>query len=315
MERYQERFLDVLKAASLKCTSQNIALSGGLDSSAIAYCIRHDKPNCYALISRDFVATDLPYCQMISSNLGLELDIIKPDMNEIISGIEETIQILGNFNDIEVRNSLVMYLIIKRVKERGKRSIITGDGADELFAGYSFLLKKSDMELEEDLQRIAGIMHFPSKKIGKSLGISVETPFLDETMIEFAKDLPLRYKTGMHDAKKFGKMIVRNSLDGRIPSKITWREKTPMQDGSGTAGLTGLFERLISDKVFEWEKKEIRDKDGVNIRTKESLYYYQIFRRSFASPRSNDPDDSCPDCGHEIRINSKFCNMCGRFPI
>ena len=33
-----------------------------------------------------------------------------------------------------------MYLAIKWAKDNGFDSIITGDGADELFAGYNFLV-------------------------------------------------------------------------------------------------------------------------------------------------------------------------------
>jgi len=315
VDQYQEKFLGVLDESSAKCTSNSIALSGGLDSSAIAYCVRDKKPDAYAVIAEGFVATDLAYCQMASSSLDLPLRIVRAGTDEIVSGIESTIKILGNFNDIEVRNSLVMYLAINALKEKGCTSVITGDGADELFAGYRFMLEKSGEELGKDLQRIASIMHFPSKRIGKSLGIAVETPFLDEKMIEFARNLPLEYKIGAHGGKKFGKMIIRRSLEGRIPNQIVWREKAPMQDGSGTAGLTGLFDALVSDEMFEEKRKEVLDADGVNIRTKESLHYYQTFRRFHPTPNSQNTDNVCPDCRHVIEVNSKFCRMCGRFPI
>jgi len=315
VDQYQERFLEILDESSARCASDSIALSGGLDSSAIAYCIKDKKPDAYAVIAEDFTATDLTYCQMVSSRLDMPLKIIRAGTDEIVSGIEGTIKILGNFNDIEVRNSLVMYLTIDTLRERGGTSVITGDGADELFAGYSFLLKKSGEELEKDLQRIADIMHFPSKRIGESLGVSVETPFLGEKMIEFAKNLPLEYKIGAREGKKFGKMIIRSSLEGRLPDQIVWREKAPMQDGSGTAGLTGLFDALVSDEAFEEERREILDADGVSIRTKESLHYYQTFRRFHPSPDSQKTGDACPDCRHVIETNSKFCRMCGRFPV
>lgn len=315
MDRYREEFLEILDESSARCASDGIALSGGLDSSAIAYCIKDKKPDAYAVIAEDFVATDLTYCQMASSRLDLPLKIIRAGTDEIVSAIEGTVKILGNFNDIEIRNSLVMYLTIGALKEDGGTSVITGDGADELFAGYSFLLKKSGRELEKDLQRIASIMHFPSKTIGRSLGIAVETPFLDEKMIEFAKNLPLEYKIGAHGGKKFGKMIIRGSMEGRIPDQIVWREKAPMQDGSGTAGLTGLFDALVSDEAFGEKRREILDADGVNIRTKESLHYYQTFRRFHPNPNSEKTGGVCPDCRHAVEADSRFCRMCGRFPV
>ena len=55
---------------------------------------------------------------------------------------------MGNFNDIEIRNNVVMYMAARWARDNGERSIITGDGADELFAGYRFLVNKSQEELE-----------------------------------------------------------------------------------------------------------------------------------------------------------------------
>ncbi len=314
MGQYRERFLEILEDSSSRCPSGSIALSGGLDSSAIAYCMRDRRPDAYAVIARDFASSDLTYCQVISSRLDLPLYMKRAGTEEVVSAADETVKILGNFNDIEIRNSLVMYLAIRAAKEDGKASIITGDGADELFAGYSFLLKKPAAELERDLQRIAGIMHFPSKKIGRSLGVAVQAPFLDEEMVEFAGSLPPEYKVGSHGGRRFGKMIIRRALEGRIPDQVVWRQKAPMQDGSGTAGLTGLFETLISDEAFVQRRVEILEADGVNIRTKESLHYYQAFRRFHPSPDSGS-EDACPDCRHAVEAGSRFCRMCGRFPV
>ena len=75
-------------------------------------------------------------------------------MEEMLDSINETIKILGNFNDIEIRNSIVPYIYLNSLKKKGVDSVITGDGADEVFAGYNFLLKKSEEELVEELKRL-----------------------------------------------------------------------------------------------------------------------------------------------------------------
>ena len=85
-----------------------------------------------------------------------------------------------------------MYL--SSLKKKGIYSVITGDGADEVFAGYNFLLKKSEKELDAELQRIKKIMHFPSKDIAKSLDMKVETPFLNEEVIKFSDKIPTSKK-------------------------------------------------------------------------------------------------------------------------
>ena len=72
-----------------------------------------------------------------------------------------------------------------------KRQIITGDGADEIFAGYNFLIQKDHTEIKNELKRMKEIMHFPSQKIANALGMSIEMPFIDENIIKMAETLPI----------------------------------------------------------------------------------------------------------------------------
>jgi asparagine synthase (glutamine-hydrolysing) len=208
-----------------------------------------------------------------------------------------------------------MYIAIKWAKDHGFNRIITGDGADELFAGYSFLVKKPEDEIERELERISSIMHFPTQKIGKFLGITVESPFLDEKIIELAKSIPANLKVNTENDRKYGKWILRKTFESKIPSQIAWRDKSPMQDGAGTKGLTNLFDTIISDKIFSEKKKKIEQEHKVTIRSKESLHYFEIYKNLFGLSRDfSEESISCPYC-HFSTENSKFCRMCGAYPI
>jgi asparagine synthase (glutamine-hydrolysing) len=209
-----------------------------------------------------------------------------------------------------------MYITLKSVKDSGKSNIILGDGADELFAGYNFFLKKNDDELQKDLERIWDIMHFPSKKIGDALGITVETPFLSANVMNLAKTIPANYKVKEYNGKKYGKWILRKAFEDKLPKSVVWREKSPMQDGAGTAELTHLFDAVISDKIFETKTKQIKETDNVKLRTKESLHYYELYRKYFEPPEKlHNSKNKCPNCQYEVKQFSKFCRMCGSFPI
>jgi asparagine synthase (glutamine-hydrolysing) len=296
------------------CKSNLISLSGGLDSSIIAYFLKQRKPNTVAVITEDFVSTDLTYCQMVAKEMQLPLSIYNVKTATILEAIEDTIKILKNFNDIEIRNNVVMYLAIKWAKDNGEKSIITGDGADELFAGYSFLINKPEEELEEEINRICSIMHFPTQKIGKALGICIESPFLNDTVLKLAKKIPVNMKVRNEKEKRHGKWILRKTFEKCIPHQIAWREKSPMEEGAGTVGLTNLFNSIINEEIFV-EKKLITEKeDGVIIRSRESMHYYKIFKKLFGSPVDSEAEKTCPYCKHEVE-NSKFCRMCGAFPI
>jgi len=314
LDEVSKNLYKILEESCNSCKANLISLSGGLDSSIIAYFLKQKKPNTIAIITEDFVSTDLTYCQMISKEMQLPSSIYYVKTTTLLEAIEDTIKILKNFNDIEIRNNVVMYLAIKWAKENGEKSIITGDGADELFAGYSFLINKPEEELEEEIKRICSIMHFPTQKIGKALGISIESPFLNDAVVKLAEKIPANLKVRNEKEKRYGKWILRKTFEKHIPQQVIWREKSPMQDGSGTVGLTNLFNSIINEEIFVEKKLTVEKDDGVIIRSRESMHYYEIFKKLFGSPVDNHTENACPYCKYKVE-NSKFCRMCGAFPI
>ena len=101
------------------------------------------------------------------------------------------------------------------------------------------------------------------------------------------------------------------AFESKIPRDIVWREKAAMQDGAGTVGLCAYFENLIDDAEFLTQKERIHLDDGVSLHSKESLYYYKAFRENHKPPTGG----RCPQCHGHVESNSKFCRMCGAYPI
>jgi len=89
--------------------------------------------------------------------------------------------------------------------------------------------------------------------------ITVESPFLQESTIEFAKTVPSNLKVREEKTKRYGKWILRKTFEKNILMQIAWRAKSPMQDGAGTAGLSNLFDSVINDQMFLEKKKKIQD--------------------------------------------------------
>ena len=314
LEGISKNIYQILEESCNSCQSNLISLSGGLDSSIIAHFLKKRDLNSVAIISEDFVSTDLTYCQMISKEMKIPLSIYNVSTSAILEAIENTIRILKNFNDIEIRNNVVMYLAIKWAKENDQKSIITGDGADELFAGYNFLVNKPENELDAEIKRVCSIMHFPTQKIGKELGVKIESPFLNQKIIELSNQIPSNLKIKEEKGKRYGKWILRKTFEKHIPLQIAWRRKSPMQEGAGTSGLTNLFESIISEETYVEKKLTVEKNDEVVIRSRESMYYYEIFKKLYGSPVNDNAEHKCPYCKHEVN-NSKFCRMCGAFPI
>jgi len=305
----------LLEKITMQYDANWIAFSGGLDSSILAQIKKDQGLNAITIIAKDFLGTDLPYSQIAAKHIDIPLELKYVNIDEMLSAINSTIKILKNFNDIEIRNSIVSYLYLKTLKEKNVTKVITGDGADEIFAGYNFLVKKDHTELKSELKRIKEIMHFTSQKIANELNISIQMPFVDENIIRSVETLPVNLLINQKDGNKFGKWILRKAFENDLPSSVIWRKKTAMQDGSGTASLTKLFDSIITDDIFEEKTKKIKKEDDVTIRTKESLHYYEHYKENFRIPEYQSQKNLCPDCNAELSSNSKFCRMCGKFPI
>ena len=305
----------LLEEITSQCDANWIAFSGGLDSSILGQIKKEQGLNAITIITKDFLGTDLEYSQIMGKHIGVHLELRYVNINEILNAVKGTIKILKNFNDIEIRNSIVSYLYLNTLKEKNVKKVITGDGADEIFAGYNFLIKKNHAELRTELRRMKEIMHFTSQKIASELGISVQMPYINENVIKLAETLPIEHLVNQKNGVKFGKWVLRKAFENDLPPSVIWREKTPMQDGSGTTGLTKMFDSVITDDVYQEKTKKIKSKDGVTIRTKESLHYYELYRENFKVPEYDGNKNICPDCNAEIVINSKFCRMCGKFPL
>ena len=304
-----------LEEITLHCDANWIALSGGLDSSILGHIKKGEGLNAITIIAKDFLGTDLTYSQIVSRHINIPLELKYVNTNEILDAVKNTIKILKNFNDIEIRNSIVSYLYLHALKEKNVKKVITGDGADEIFAGYNFLIKKDHDELQTELKRMKKIMHFTSEKIAHELGISVQMPYIDENIIKLVETLPMEQLVNQRNGTKFGKWILRKAFENDLPQNVIWREKTPMQNGSGTNGLTKLFDSVITDDIFQEKVKKIKNEDDVLIRTKESLHYYELYKENFEIPESDSEKNICSDCKAELVINSNFCRMCGKFPL
>ena len=315
MEKSIKNIRTLLEEITVQCDANWIALSGGLDSSILGWIKKDQDLNAITIITKDFIGSDLPYSQIMGKHIDIPLELKYVNIDEMLNAIKETVKILKNFNDIEIRNSIVPYLYLNLLKGKNVTKVITGDGADEIFAGYNFLVKKDHSELQNELKRIKKIMHFTSQKIADKLGMSIQMPFINESIIKLVETLPINLLINQKDGIKFGKWVLRKAFENALPSNVVWREKTPMQDGSGTVSLTKMFDSVITDDIFKEKTKKIKSEDNITIRTKESLHYYELYKEDFKIPEYQSGKNLCSDCNAEIVNDSKFCRTCGKFPL
>ena len=310
---HRERLVEVINETVARYKHKPLLLSGGLDSSILSTIIN---PELTVVISFGSTSQDLIYSKIVAqkySRFHLERIIDFGEFNRLIPNV---IRILKTFDPTEVRNSTILFAGIMEVKKNGYLEVVTGDGADELFAGYNYFAKyySDPKKLQEILYELWNNMHFASKDIAYASGMKVHSPYLEEPLLSFARGLNVKEKVQEENGIKWGKYILRKAFEDELGS-LVWRSKMALEHGSEVNKASEFIEDAIDDEEFRTERKSSVS-EHVSIRTKEQLYYYRIYRSFFPPPFEEICSvKRCPYCAACLREPGRYCDTCGAFPI
>ena len=119
-------------------TSVDLFLSGGIDSSILAYFIKTKLEKDVRHFSMTFSNRSFDESttiKKISSTLGLESKIFTFDDNLIDQYVSESI---NNMGSLVLDYSFVPIYLLSKHTSQYTKAVLSGDGADELFGGYEW---------------------------------------------------------------------------------------------------------------------------------------------------------------------------------
>lgn len=311
----QLRFL--LENALNKTQAEGILFSGGLDTSILAaLASKFISLKAVTVAFQNTSALDVEYAVLMAKKLGLEHIIHVFDENELYEALPKVVKTRKSFDPMEIRNSVSIQIGLKTAHRNGISNIITGDGCDELFAGYSYLFGFEKENLEYELQKLWSVMSFSSVPLAKEFEIEVRLPFLDPDFKSYAMNLDSKLLIREEKGRIYGKWIMRKAFEDLLPPIITWRVKIPIEVGTGTSMLPTLFNKNITDSEFNEKREKYLAKDKVTIRNKEQLFYYDIYRTEVGIPSQTSMEGkTCPQCNSRVLEKSTYCRTCGAYPI
>ena len=259
---------------------------------------------------------DDPFAKMMAERCGFALRVLRPSLADLIAAMPAVIRVLGGFDPMELRNRAVVWLALEAAREEGITAVLTGDAADELLAGYSYIINMPSDQVCPYLDFLNGVMRFSSIPMGASLGIQAQLPYLDPGVRDFALTMTRDHLIVLRDGQHFGKKVLRDAFADLLPQEISWRVKTPIEYGSGSRALQKFVIDSVSDEEFEVARVQVLGEDGVSLRDKEQLFYYRIYRTILASPHQQPGGaERCTACGGAVdRAEQKYCRVCGAYP-
>jgi len=279
-----------------------LLFSGGIDSGILASLC----PQTKALsVTLEGEGDDLKYASVLAGALGLNHRIITIGIDEALSALVQVIKILESF-DPALPNDLVVYFGMREAKRQGLGSIMTGDGADELFGGYPYMQEMED--LEGYIKGLSRSWSFSSNRIGEHFGLEIKQPFLDPDFVEFALTLEKELKIREDKGQVWGKWCLRKAFEPFLPAEFIWQGKRPLEIGSGMSNLRSIIAERITDREFAEKQMQY----PVKFLCKEHLYFYEVYLKEFGEiPPPQEGEDRCPGCGAGILKEKRHCRVCG----
>lgn len=256
-----------------------VFLSGGLDSSVISALARRHKDPLDSFSVATENSPDRQPARQMAQFLGTRHHERIYTIEEAIEALPQVIYYLESFDCALVRSAIPNFFLAKLASEHVKVAL-SGEGADELFAGYAYLKDLPLAQLRQELRLITSALHNTNlqrcDRMSMAHGLEVRVPFLDVAVVDWAFRMPVELK--QHGPERLEKWILRKMAEPLLPPEIAWRQKVKFAAGSGLGEEMARFaEKQISDGEFARER-EIAD--GLTLRSKEELLYYRFFKQA-----------------------------------
>ncbi len=250
-----------------------IIFSGGIDSVLVAWLAKHmvKEVICYNAGTPD--SLDILFADKVAEELQLTLKVNIITKRSTEKMLPKIIHAIEERNALQVEVALPIYSAMALAKKDHVKVVFSGQGADEIFGGYSwypnivategyfslrdhmiedlFLLYKETLERED--------------KTTMAHGIEMREPYLDRQVIKTAFDInPKLNVKGPND--QLGKHVHRKLADQLgIPKEIAYRHKAAAQHGSGIHFIIDEIarennfdeSRISSSYLDELEKREL----------------------------------------------------------
>ncbi len=249
-------------------------LSGGLDSSVMASLARPYLQTFHTFAAGMPGSPDIKYARIVANFIQSEHHEVIVKLADLIAILPEVIYHLESFDAWLVRSSIMNYLVA-RLAAQYVSSVFSGEGGDELFAGYEYLKSHDPSLLADELIDITSRLHNTAlqrvDRCASAHGTDAHVGFLDPDVVDYALRIPTRYK--LHNGIE--KWILRQAMVDDLPSTILNRPKAKFWQGAGVQDLLAQHAQAqITDADFVQERRLC---NGWLLNSKEELLYYRIF--------------------------------------
>lgn len=212
-----------------------VLLSGGIDSSTIAYLVSCAYPTYHIFSMGTKETKDREFVSIMADFLKHPyhwVDLTEEEMKMHTATVVELLKKASVPQSVmQVSLALGYYLIFKTAQAQGVTHIFTGQGPDITFAGYHKY--KSVPDVNSEIQKDLPLLEIDKRRDGAMasyFGITLLNPYLEQEMVDFALRVPAEFKI----KNGIEKYILRKYAESKgLPKAIAERPKKAFQYSTG----------------------------------------------------------------------------------
>jgi asparagine synthetase B (glutamine-hydrolysing) len=162
---------------------------------------------------------ETPYINDLERHLDTFTNFLDYSMDEEKNAL---IYALWNESPIDLGSVIPQFHLFDAVKRNtGYRIVLSGDGSDELFGGYS-RIHEYDSQKSDVFQELS-FYHLPRlDKMSMAHTLELRSPFLNTEIVRFALHLPIEWRTD--------KKILKDTFGPMLPESIVNRKKEALKN-------------------------------------------------------------------------------------
>lgn len=177
-EQLRHLFLESVQQHLRSDVPLGVALSGGIDSSAVACAMRHVEPDApihtFSFIAKDSPISEEEWVHLVNEHIGATSHTVVVEPHELARDLDDMILAQGEpFGSTSI---YAQYRVFQLARENGITVTLDGQGADELLAGYQgFPSKRVHSLLDHgSLLQAASFLRHWSQWPGRSLTLGIK---------------------------------------------------------------------------------------------------------------------------------------------
>jgi asparagine synthase (glutamine-hydrolysing) len=261
-------------------------LSGGLDSSVIAAIASQHVDELHTFSVGLAGSRDIEAARRVADHIGSIHHEYLMTPAEVVEKLPEIVHALESFDQDLVRSAIPTYFCSRLAAEHVK-VILTGEGADELFAGYAYHKTVQDpATLHQELCRSVATLHNINlqrvDRLTMAHSIEGRVPFLATDFIALSLTVPPELKLKeMPDGRLMEKWVLRTACQDLVPADIVWRSKEQFDEGSGTLDL---LDEALGPLLEGIDLESYRASIDGTVRSAEEALYHRMLCDGYARP-------------------------------